>query len=558
MAHWTTFAGLAAPEPGEGSTQVLNGEFVYRNPDLIDQLLRIGAVAHRHDGHAGLPSPTHPLTLAPGVAVGALNAATTYWMTYTAVDQYGGETLPAPPASAITGGQVDPPSFAPSAGVDFNGGIMPAGNYAYTLTYTDGKGGETPIGPVTWVYIDPGHASAEVQLVGLDAELTSHGGDASEWRMWRSYEGADWHLVTQSGASAFTDAGFDPPDNPARPPDGNTTGIVPGSLLMTLPSSDAAIASASSIKIYLSTIQDFYSPALFETVPIACAGTTISVTNAQTANGEPPHSNLSLPGAAKINGPTEVLGWQTLTVAASGGASASAPGKLTFKATGGASVAVQDLGGGSAVVTIGDADSAGAGQIQASANTGSGLVTSLAIGGTGVTTSFTDLGGGSGLVVVNDSGDSGGSASMATSTIARAYMNTLPAAYANGWNLIQLDTKEFDDNNLFDLAGGHARYVCPQTGKYQVNGQVLWNLKNTTEQHGYIAAYVNGTRVRNGEVKTVRGGVVADLHGNVLSTIVSCNAGDYIELYFNTDITTAGVPGGGDIQDNYLEVYRVS
>lgn len=403
--HWTKFAGLAAPED---TIQDLNSEFIYRNPDLVDQFLRIGAIAHRHDGHAGLPNPTHPITFGTTSTPGSLSSDTEYFITYTVVDPWGGETMAAPGASATTGGSVPTPTLVPSAGVSHASGIMPAGNYAYAFTLTDGSGGETTLGPTEWIYIDPGFASGEVNFVGLSAMLT---GGAVAWRMWRSYEGSDWHLVTQGTSNTFTDAGFDPPDNPARPPESNTTGTGATALTATIPGSavDPAIASGAQIKVYFSSGSDFWSPSLLTTLPIACAGSTLTITSSSTSNGEPPHANLSIGGAARIYGPTEVIGWQTLVASAATG-SATAKGELIFEGTGGTIVTVQDLGGGSAVVSIAGGTSGGGGSstFVASAGNASGVVGGFlgfaASGGASVELVNT---GGSAVILISASGLTG-------------------------------------------------------------------------------------------------------------------------------------------------------
>lgn len=319
MSHRTTFAGLAAPDPGE-STSAANSDFIYQNPDLTDSFLRIGAVSHRHDGHAALPNP-HATMIGSSISTGgALQGSVTYFATYTLVDAYGGETLPPPsPLAVPIVGQVPAPSFAPSATANYSAGILPAGNYAFALTYTDGAGGETPLGPITWVYVDPGFASAQVDLAGLAAELTP-AGTAVNWRLWRSYEGEDWRLDSQGASDTFVDDGFDPPDNPARPPDANDTGGT-NALVLDLPDAvlEPSVASATAIRVFLSTDVGLASPSFYQQFPIACAGSTFTITSDTLADGEPPRVSHSIPGAAKINPVTDILNYPLAPGGSAGG-----------------------------------------------------------------------------------------------------------------------------------------------------------------------------------------------------------------------------------------------
>lgn len=303
----TPFAGLTALDENDPIT-IDGGSFGIRNPRTTDGLLRVGAVTHRHDGHAGLPNPHIALTGAVSSG-GTIGASSQFALTYTVLDIQGGETAAAPPLLLTTGGQVASPTIAPSAVVVTSAGIMPAGDYYYALTYTDGAGGETPIGPTTLISVPPGFASASVVLSSLSQELAPHG-QASQWRLWRSYEGEDWHLVTQSSNDSFDDAGFDPPDNPARPPDANSTSAH-FALVVTIPTAaqDPAIASGTLINLYLAPDQSFADPCFYRQLPIGSAGTTLVITQDTIAEGSPPPVSLSKQGANQINPDTDILDW---------------------------------------------------------------------------------------------------------------------------------------------------------------------------------------------------------------------------------------------------------
>ena len=94
--------------------------------------------------------------------------------------------------SATTGGGFGSPTGTILAAVDYTAGIMVAGDYYYAQTFTDGAGGETPLGPATAVYVNPGYASAQVDLSGLWAAAPAN---AATTRLWRSYQVEDWHLA---------------------------------------------------------------------------------------------------------------------------------------------------------------------------------------------------------------------------------------------------------------------------------------------------------------------------------------------------------------------------
>lgn len=302
--HWTPFAGLTALDPGD-SIALDGGSFLYANPTITDHFVRIGAVAHRHDQHPGLPNPQAPMTANIVASGGALAADATYALTYTVVDQDGGETLPAPATVVETGPATDDPTVAPTAVGDYTQGIMPAGTFYYALTYTDGQGGETGMGPYTSVVIAPGNASGAVDLSGLAAELSPNGAGVT-WRLWRSDDASDWHLVLEGVTDTYVDSGFDPPDNPAVPPAANTTGGV-YSILATLPGDDPALITGAYVNVYLALDTGFASPSFYGQYALPdAAGMSIAITLDATTDGAPPHVSTSIPGAHQIYPDTEL------------------------------------------------------------------------------------------------------------------------------------------------------------------------------------------------------------------------------------------------------------
>jgi hypothetical protein len=119
---------------------------------------------------------------------------------------------------------------------------------------------------------------------------------------------------------------------------------------------------------------------------------------------------------------------------------------------------------------------------------------------------------------------------------------TLTAA---AYNKIPVDTIVFDTGSYFDVATNH-RYNCPVAGYYAVSAEVQ---VNAASGDSLIVLYKNGTEV---SVGTRRNGTQA-ADSYTLSDIVSCAAGDYLELYF---YATNGVAlaTGGSTWINYMAV----
>lgn len=304
MSTFAPFSGILVP--GESDPPSVDGNaFFTANPGIIDQFLKIGAVTHRHDGHLPLADPSTVLSGSVAWTGGALPPDTTFYSTFTLIDQYGGETLPASAFALTTSAGVGAPTGFVTASADYTDGILPAGDYYYAKTFVDGAGGETPIGPSTLIYVDPGFASAQVHIGNLMADAPP---GATAARLWRSYEGEDWHLTVQTASDTYLDAGFDPPDNPALPPTTDSTNQT-GELLLTIPSDPAMTSACAAINLYLSSDPAFGSPSLYDQYPTASAGATITVTSETTTAGEPPHVSRASRGAAQINPDTDILNW---------------------------------------------------------------------------------------------------------------------------------------------------------------------------------------------------------------------------------------------------------
>jgi hypothetical protein len=158
----TPFAGLERLDIGDP----IGPGFLYRNPTIIDMLLRLGAVSHRHDAHASVTDPTGAPTVTPANLGGAIPSDTPVYVGWTWVDADGGETLLSDPTQVTTDPGLPDPTTAPDAAVDNTAGTLLAGTYYYAVTVTDGVGGESLIGPSTEVVVDPGFANSRDHDLG--------------------------------------------------------------------------------------------------------------------------------------------------------------------------------------------------------------------------------------------------------------------------------------------------------------------------------------------------------------------------------------------------------
>lgn len=303
----TPFAGLTLLDPAEAlSTDGYS--FQHESPSIIDRYLEVAAVSHRHDAHAALADPTDAPTVVAGAGGGAILASRTIFATYTLLDADGGETRPVAAELVTTAAPIDPPDAGPPAALDTTGGTLLANTYMYALTFTDGNGGETTVGPSTMVQRPTGPANARVQITGLTAILTAAG--AAGWRLWRSVGGGRFGFVAAGATDTYTDDGSSSPDCTMSPPTTNTTNGV-NTVQVTVPSGQDA--EAVQFRVYLSDDGSFDSPAVAGTYPIADTGTVKTYTSLDLADGTPPDVSRSLPGANQINASTDIAGLDAAT-----------------------------------------------------------------------------------------------------------------------------------------------------------------------------------------------------------------------------------------------------
>jgi subtilisin-like proprotein convertase family protein len=296
------FSGITRLDPGE-SLAADGYSFQTRNPVVIDRLLRIGAVAHRHDGHAALADPTAAPTVATTDTGGTLPSDTAIYVCYTLVDQYGGETLATDPQIITTQAGLAAPDDSPTLALDHSAGSLLAGAYYYQITVTDGLGGETSLGPTDVITIDPGYPNSRITVSGLAALVTAAGG--AGWRLWRMIDGGPLREVAEGTADSVVDDGSLCPDCSAEPPGTTQETNSTSALRVTVPGGQPA--GTVSFNIYAAIDGDFTSPNLLGNYPIADAGSIKTYTSLTLADGSPPSVSLSIPGADKINPDTDML-----------------------------------------------------------------------------------------------------------------------------------------------------------------------------------------------------------------------------------------------------------
>lgn len=304
----TPFAGLTALDLLEPlSTD--GGSFLSRNPLIIDLLLRVGAVAHRHDGHAAMDDPIDAPTVATLDAGGTIESDTAIYVVYTVLDADGGESLPAPLEVVTTRAGLVTPDASPELTLDPTSGSLLAGNYYYAVTVTDGAGGETPLGPPAAITIAPGPAGNTVTIDGLQALAEDVGGTG--WRLWRMIDGGDWRRIADGANDQVVDDGTLCPDCTGTPPTTTTRTNATSKLQVTVP--DTLPAGAQQIRLYASLDGSFESPAILGTYPAADAGAAKEYASLALLDGAPPEVSLALPGANPISLETDILDnpWKT-------------------------------------------------------------------------------------------------------------------------------------------------------------------------------------------------------------------------------------------------------
>jgi len=301
----TTFSGLTVLGP-EDSIFADGAAFTTRDRDEIDRGLKIGIKTHRHTGLAGLVDPTKAPSAAIIASGGTIDSGVSITVGYTLEDAAGGETLISPLAVASTPVPLDVPLNAPVAVPNYTEGSLLIDSYTYGITYVDGEGGETPLGPTTLITRDPGFANAQMELSGLTTGLEEAG--ATGWRLFRARGGGEFVLLATGDGSedTFTDDGSVSPDCDTHPPTDNvnTTNKI-NTLQVTIPS--GLTSDATFINVYATTTGSFAESSLLAQYPIASAGAAPVFQSLEFLDSQPPDVNRSYGGADKIDPEDELL-----------------------------------------------------------------------------------------------------------------------------------------------------------------------------------------------------------------------------------------------------------
>ncbi|MDQ1584477.1 MAG: hypothetical protein QOF36_2531 [Microbacteriaceae bacterium] len=306
--HKGTFSGISILDLGEGITDA-GAAFGGQDRSIMDRLLEVGAVTHRHDAHAPLPDPIAAPSAVVATSGGAIPGDRTIYVGFTLLDSSGGETLLSEVEIETTAAQYDAPTTAPEASADYSAGSLLTGTYHYAITFTDGVGGETSIGPPVVVTRDPGYASGQVHLWGMADAMAEV--DAAGWRLYRSTGGGEYDFLAEGATDTFTDTGAIPLNCAVHPPTTfqNTTA---GANLLTVvvPSGSAGVSSAASqFRLYLSEDGLFEDPSLYGTYPPSSAGVDIVIPSLLLLRGAPPLVSQALRGANQIDPDTELIDW---------------------------------------------------------------------------------------------------------------------------------------------------------------------------------------------------------------------------------------------------------
>lgn len=300
----TPFAGL---ERLSASDPLSSDGFIFQDEDraVIDHLLQLGVLLHKHDAHAAMANPTVAPTLAAPATGGSIPSGQLIYVTYTLIDADGGETLKVTPVSITTPAGYVTPTQAPAETVSYLAGTLLAGNYSYAITATDGLGGETALGPPILATVNPGFPTAEVILSGIQAAMHTAFSTAAGWRLWRQRGGGPWYLIgTGTTADTFTDNGVAGDCTISPPPTGTTKGA--NQLSVTVPAGGQP-SGVVNFNLYVSLDGTFTSPSLLATLPAASLGVAQVFNSLAPTSGSPPPVSRSFGGANKIDAMTQLL-----------------------------------------------------------------------------------------------------------------------------------------------------------------------------------------------------------------------------------------------------------
>lgn len=300
----TLFAGLSVLEPGEPLSDD-NGAFTGRDPETTDRFLELGAKTHRHSGLSGLANPSTTPLVSIIASGGALPPSTAITLGFTLEDEDRGETMLSPTKAISTPGAIEAPTNVPAAVVSTSAGSLLVNTYYYAVTFVDGEGGETPIGPAATAQRQPGFEHSQVELSGLNTGMVAAG--ATGWRLYRAVGGAAYNLLASGTGAGFIDDGTHSLDCSTHPPTGSTnTTHGTSQLKVVVP---LAPPGTAFVNVYASVTGDFSGGSRLGRFPAASAGETTFFTTLELGTEQPPPVNRSVGTAHQIDPDTELLEW---------------------------------------------------------------------------------------------------------------------------------------------------------------------------------------------------------------------------------------------------------
>jgi hypothetical protein len=303
----TPYAGLSILDPGEPLSED-NGAFTGRDRSTIDHLLEVGSKTHRHNGLPGLANPAVAASAVVIASAGTIPSSLSISLGYTLEDSVAGETMLSPVVVVSTPPPMGAPQAPPVAAVNTAEGELLVNTYYYAVTFADGEGGETPLGPAATAQRQPGFANSQVELSDLTDGMEAAG--AAGWRLYRAIGGNAYNLLATGDSSedTFVDDGSHSLDCSTHPPAGdeNTTAGT-SALEVTLPAEFED--GVEFLNLYASITGDFSGGAFLARFPVASAGATTVFSTLSLGSLSPPPVNLSIGGAHKIDPDDELIDW---------------------------------------------------------------------------------------------------------------------------------------------------------------------------------------------------------------------------------------------------------
>lgn len=298
------FAGITVLDEGESLIQD-DGAFIGHDRTVIDFFLERGAKTHRHTGAPGLTDPSVPASGAVIPSGGTIPSDLDLVFGYTLQDGERGETVLSPTATISTPAPLSRPENAIAAALDYTAGDLTVDSYYYAITYVDGEGGETPLGPPVIAQRQPGYPNARVLLTGLDDGVVAAG--AAGWRLYRARSGGQFAYLASGTGDAYTDDGSVSPICDTQPPNDefNTTNQI-NTIQITLPDAGVLDDDAEFINVYLSDTGAFSGNVFLEQFPIASAGVTVTYTSLALLPDQPPVVSTAVGNPPKIDADTEI------------------------------------------------------------------------------------------------------------------------------------------------------------------------------------------------------------------------------------------------------------